>query len=172
MTSERPDPPVDGTITTWRKRPVAVEAARWTGANADEVRELTGLENFLVLDAADRANCDNPDATAPVYDKLHSTWVLVFDGQWIIRGVKGEFYPCADDVFRETYEPARDRHLTVWASAAGLTGRITLAADDWSMGAETTVLTRDGSRVAEFATSALVGVAVDGAEARSAVCDD
>jgi ribosomal protein S27AE len=32
--------------------------------------------------------------------------VLVYDGQWIIKGIRNEFYPCADDVFRETYEPA------------------------------------------------------------------
>jgi len=27
-------------------------------------------------------------------------------GDWIIKGVKGEFYPCKPDVFRITYEPA------------------------------------------------------------------
>ena len=26
-------------------------------------------------------------------------------GDWIIRGIKGEFYPVRDDIFRETYEP-------------------------------------------------------------------
>jgi hypothetical protein len=93
-------------ITRWRKKPVIVEAIRWTGGNTGAVRELTGRENFDYLDADDRKRSDDPDATAMVFDKLHSTWVLVFDGQWIIKGVKGEFYPCADDVFRETYEPA------------------------------------------------------------------
>jgi hypothetical protein len=28
------------------------------------------------------------------------------DGDWIIRGVRGEFYPCKPDIFAETYEPA------------------------------------------------------------------
>lgn len=27
-------------------------------------------------------------------------------GDWIIKGVKGEFYPCKDDIFQLTYEPA------------------------------------------------------------------
>jgi hypothetical protein len=27
-------------------------------------------------------------------------------GDWIIRGVQGEFYPCKPDIFAETYEPA------------------------------------------------------------------
>lgn len=26
-------------------------------------------------------------------------------GDWLIRGVKGELYPCGDDIFRQTYEP-------------------------------------------------------------------
>jgi len=30
------------------------------------------------------------------------------DGDWIIRGVKGELYPCKDDIFRATYEPVEE----------------------------------------------------------------
>lgn len=29
-------------------------------------------------------------------------------GDWIIRGVKGEFYPCKPDIFEATYEPAEE----------------------------------------------------------------
>lgn len=29
-------------------------------------------------------------------------------GDWIIKGVKGEFYPCKPDIFEETYEPVTD----------------------------------------------------------------
>jgi hypothetical protein len=92
-------------ITRWRKRPVTVKAVQWTGDNLPEVRQLAG-ECFDPLDEQDRANCDDPEATAQVYDKLHSTWVLVFTGQWIVRGVKGEYYPCAHEVLSETADPA------------------------------------------------------------------
>ena len=30
-------------------------------------------------------------------------------GDWIIRGVKGEFYPCKPDIFEATYEPAKEQ---------------------------------------------------------------
>ena len=90
----------------WRKKPVEVQAVQWTGDNADEIFEFAGCDHFDVLDEPDRANSDDPEATAAVFDKLHSTWVLVKDGQWIIRGVKGEFCPCDDEVFAATYEPA------------------------------------------------------------------
>jgi hypothetical protein len=43
---------------------------------------------------------------------LHTTWVGVKTGQWIVRGVKGEFYPIAEDVLAETYEPAVRREHT------------------------------------------------------------
>jgi len=29
-------------------------------------------------------------------------------GDWIIRGIQGEFYPCKPDIFEQTYEPAED----------------------------------------------------------------
>jgi hypothetical protein len=100
MTETTPQAPV----TRWRKPPVTVEAVRWTGDNYDEIVEFTGCANFDVVDPEDRG--DDPDTTAQVLDKLHSTWVHVYDGQWIVKGVKGEFCPIADDVLRETYESA------------------------------------------------------------------
>ena len=91
--------------TRHRKRPVVIEAMQWDGNNSEELTAFAGPD-FAVIDEDDRPNTDDPDATAQVYDKLHSTWVLVFTGDWIIRGVAGEFYPCRDDVFRQTYEVA------------------------------------------------------------------
>ena len=34
--------------------------------------------------------------------------MIMSDGDWIIKGVAGEFYPCRDDIFRQTYEEAED----------------------------------------------------------------
>ncbi|MFE3452395.1 hypothetical protein ACFXJ8_26075 [Nonomuraea sp. NPDC059194] len=48
---------------------------------------------------------DDPDQTGAIMDTLHNTWVRVYDGQWVVKGVKGEFYPIAPDVLAETYEP-------------------------------------------------------------------
>lgn len=84
---------------TFRKRPVEVQAVRWTGDNAAEVEAFAGG-----LFHRTKPSDVWPDITAEVWDELHSTWVGVKTGQWIIRGVKGEFYPCAADVFDETYE--------------------------------------------------------------------
>ena len=38
-----------------------------------------------------------------VFDKLHDSWIKVYNGQWLIRGTKGEYYPCDHEVFIEKY---------------------------------------------------------------------
>jgi hypothetical protein len=89
----------------YRKKPVTVSAIRWTGSNFEEVQAFTqGLFRFASPEALQR----DPGITAEVYDRLHSTWVGVKDSQWLIRGVRGEYYPIDDDVLRETYDPAPD----------------------------------------------------------------
>lgn len=91
-------------IVRRRKKPVEVDTIQWLGDNEADVQAFTGHDSFWALDEEDRVNSDDPEATATVYDKLHSTWVLVYTGQHIVRGVKNEFYPIAEDVLAETYE--------------------------------------------------------------------
>lgn len=87
----------------YRKKPVVIEAVQWTGSNIVELAGFAGV-NFADVQPEDRG--EDPDQTAAVWDKLHNVWVPVYDGCWIIRGVKGEFYPCKPDVFEQTYEQA------------------------------------------------------------------
>jgi hypothetical protein len=86
----------------FRKRPVEVQAVQWTGGNAEELMDFAGSA-FDAFEPGWRCG-DDPEATAQVFDGLHSTWVLVYTGDWIIKGVRREFYPCRNDVFAETYE--------------------------------------------------------------------
>ena len=91
--------------STFRKKPVTIQAIQWDGTNVEAVQAFAGAY-FNDIDPADRA--EDPARTAEVYDILHSTWVGVYDGQWIVRGVKGEFYPIAPDVLAETYDAVSD----------------------------------------------------------------
>lgn len=93
------------TVQQFRKRPVVIEAVRWNGDNVEEIKAFAGVRDngesrFLLPDEITGV-WEHPH----VYDELHDTWVTVYPGQWVIRGVQGEFYPCAQDVFAETYEP-------------------------------------------------------------------
>lgn len=92
--------------TRFRKRPVEVSAIRLTGDNEREIREWCGPSMFGACGREGPSH--DPEVTAHVLDTLHSTWVGVKTGQWIIRGVKGEFYPIAEDVLAETYERLPD----------------------------------------------------------------
>lgn len=89
-------------IVRRRKKPVDVATIQWTGDNALDVVAFTGPENLMTFD--DEECADDPEATAAVFDNLHNTWVLVYTGQHIVRGVKREFYPIAEDVLAETYD--------------------------------------------------------------------
>jgi hypothetical protein len=79
----------------FRKRPVEVEAVQWTGDNADEIERFAGDAYETWLPSVDKvAICTlEGEMTASV-------------GDWIIRGVQGEFYPCKPDIFEATYELA------------------------------------------------------------------
>lgn len=85
----------------YRKKPVAVEAVRWTGDNFAELDAFAGTQ-FGTIHPDDRG--DDPDNDAQVYDKLHSVWVPFSAGDWVIRGVQGELYPCKAEVFEATYD--------------------------------------------------------------------
>ncbi|MFI1701993.1 hypothetical protein ACH419_39435 [Streptomyces bobili] len=102
-----------------RKKPVEVDTIQWTGDNETAVQAFTGgPSNFYALDTEDREGSDDPEATATVYDRLHSTWVLVYTGQHIVRGVKGEHYPIAEDVLAETYDTADTTPATAYEQLA------------------------------------------------------
>lgn len=90
----------------FRKKPVVIEAIQWIGTNADDIKAFVGhkdnRECRFLLPSEITGTWDHPG----VWDDLQVTWVMVNDFDWIIQGVKGEFYPCAADVFEQTYEPA------------------------------------------------------------------
>ncbi len=85
----------------YRKKPIPVEALQWTGSNVDEMTAFAGF-SFTPVDVEDRE--DDPDMTGSVFDSLHSTWIPLCDGDYVLRGIKGEFYPCKRDMFLESYE--------------------------------------------------------------------
>lgn len=85
----------------FRKKPVEVQALQWTGDNTGALVDFTD-GRFIAINPDDFTGVEG--ITARVYDELHSTWVGLHTGQWVIRGVQGEFYPIAEDVPAETYE--------------------------------------------------------------------
>jgi len=89
----------------YRKRPVVIEAIQYRGYNFDEI------ERF----------CHNPGARdscaelRKVTDDVHACYITTLegehcasDGDFIIKGINGEFYPCKPDIFALTYESVEE----------------------------------------------------------------
>jgi hypothetical protein len=89
------------TARWFRKLPVVVEAVQWTGDNIAELYAWTG-GRFRATDVVHQAT--SPGITGEVLDVLHSTWVGVRTGHWVVKGIKGEHYPIDNVVLAETYE--------------------------------------------------------------------
>ena len=87
-------------MANYRAKPVAIEAAQWTGENIEEVSALVNIppDEWEMEDGE-----EGPPRNQPiVLDTLQGD-MTVQVGDWIIKGVKGEFYPCKPDIFEATY---------------------------------------------------------------------
>ena len=87
----------------YRKKPVVIEAMQWTGANLHQVINFTGLHK-----SAEGWTWDEYEGIVRKEGlKIFSLEGphLASIGDWIIRGVKGEYYACKPDIFEATYEP-------------------------------------------------------------------
>lgn len=88
-------------MAKFRKKPVVIEARQFF--NDGSSYELIHWINEGQA-AAGRAfaNWHNNEIIVPTLEGQH----IASPGDWIIRGVAGEFYPCKPDIFAATYEPA------------------------------------------------------------------
>jgi hypothetical protein len=89
-----------GDAMKFRKKPVVIEAMRWNGTPFG----ATPIIDWI-LTSGGTARWHESPAPQIMVDTLEGT-MSADVGDWIICGVKGEFYPCKPDVFDATYEPA------------------------------------------------------------------
>jgi hypothetical protein len=76
----------------FRTKPCEIEAVQWTGENLTEILRF--------------ANTQNIDITSGVLIiKTLEGDMVASTGDYIIRGLRGEYYPCKPDVFHAKYEP-------------------------------------------------------------------
>jgi hypothetical protein len=97
----------------FRKNPVEIEAVQFTGDNVEEIQEFCGTFQWEDAPGVNvfhlyQGGAEVNGNVAEVWDKLHDTWVGVKRGQWIIRGLKGEYYPCDDNVFQDSYSEVQN----------------------------------------------------------------
>lgn len=78
----------------YRKRPVVIDAVQWTGENDLELLDFVGFGCTIAGSYCIIRTLEGDMRAAPK--------------DWVIRGVKGEFYPCKPDIFAATYEPLEE----------------------------------------------------------------
>lgn len=92
----------------FRKKPVVVEAMQWHGMPnpigenaAEKVAELEAFDSWIAANqGASKCRYRGSHIVIPTLEGD----MEAAPGDWIIRGVKGELYPCKPDIFAATYE--------------------------------------------------------------------
>lgn len=81
-------------MAQYRKKPVIIEAIQLTEGNIDSLIKFCGDK------------IKSHPLTGVVIETLEGN-MLASKGDYIIKGIKGEFYPCKPDIFEATYEPVK-----------------------------------------------------------------
>lgn len=86
-------------MTKYRKKPVVIEAIQYTGDNATEIANWTKQlsSGRYIEDGGDYLLIQTLEGT-----------MKAIPGDFIIKGIKNEFYPCKPDIFEQTYEKVEE----------------------------------------------------------------
>ena len=102
----------------YRKKPVVIEAMQLVGTNAETHAVYQWIE-ANTQGSFDPLSEEIPASGVSIDPATGSFLIATLEGvmqakpgDWIIRGVQGEFYPCKPDIFAATYEPA-EVHMLV-----------------------------------------------------------
>ena len=81
-------------MARYRKKPVVIEAMQYGPYTAPSLELVAFLSGAKVKAYTEGLMIETLEGN-----------MLASPGDWIIKGVKGEFYPCKSDIFEMTYEP-------------------------------------------------------------------
>lgn len=86
----------------YRQRPVVIEAVKWDG-RPSTIFPLAPFENA----AKEPEVLEDGSLSITTLQGVMVAEV----GDWVIKGVEGEIYPCKDSVFLRTYEPVKSKEV-------------------------------------------------------------
>jgi len=89
-------------VRKFRKKPVVIEAVQFTGSgeSATEVTRFAGRRTTMKKVRDQFGDGRDYDLIIPTLEGD----MVASPGDYVIKGVKGEFYPCKPDIFYATYE--------------------------------------------------------------------
>lgn len=86
----------------YRKKPVIIEAVQWNGLNFDECMNF--MQEYLGSKIAYEDEEKRSLKSKTISIRTLEGVMTASKGDYIIKGVNGEFYPCKPDIFEKTYE--------------------------------------------------------------------
>jgi hypothetical protein len=101
-------------VKRFRKKPIVVEAVQWNvggallGRECEDCDAVRGTSYLEINQMLGTSGCSNDEtmwdwSRMGIIETLEGKHVVT-PNDWIIKGVKGEFYPCKSDIFEATYE--------------------------------------------------------------------
>ncbi len=86
----------------FRKKPIVIDAVQWNGKNLDEIRKFAASING-------RGYMFHSTVFNTVKINTLEGIMTASIGDWIIKGIRGEFYPVKNNIFDETYERVKEK---------------------------------------------------------------
>lgn len=90
-------------MNKYRKNPIIVEAIKLTRNFAEMARDFVGADNIAMYNLGEFAE----DSCFIEITTLEGN-MTANEGDYIIKGIRGEFYPCNPEIFKATYEPVAE----------------------------------------------------------------
>ena len=90
----------------FRKKPVVIEAIKWTVKNHRETFNFIDSKKLdsPIEPSGENFYIDHSKVNGGLVIKTLEGEHIASIGDWIIKGVSGEYYPCKPDIFEQTYE--------------------------------------------------------------------
>lgn len=95
-------------MAKYRKKPIVIDAVRWTGTNIDEVLAIVNFATLPNNEGYIKPGIGHVPLTGELSIPTLEGTMTAKPGDWIVRGVKGECYPIKPDIFEATYEQEPD----------------------------------------------------------------
>ena len=91
-------------VKKYKKKPIVVEAIQWNGnTNKQEIDEFVGNQLKAEIDSETAYVAGMGKPTYGLLIETLEGTMKANKGDWIIKGISGEFYPCKPDIFIKTY---------------------------------------------------------------------
>ena len=93
----------------FRKKPVVIDAVKWDCKHST----LDKLKASGCQSVSHEGNIHRHDECTGLSISTLEGSMQVSEGDWIIKGIKGEFYPCKPEIFKKTYKAAVRQHRAI-----------------------------------------------------------